>query len=157
VARTPTDRPARADRLAPRRIAAERDRAMQRFVADRDVAALQATMARLDAREQEAAAERPLPTPTAAQVRRYLADLPRLWRTSGPEGRRAIAAAAFERIDAIGLDLVLHLTPEAEAFGWGQAFAGKRLVVKIDRGSGVAVEGTVKVAAREPVAMEAVA
>lgn len=130
---------------------------MARFVVDRDVAALQATMARLDAQEQEAAAERPLPAPTAAQARRYLADLPRLWRTAGPEGRRAIAAAAFERIDAIGLDVVLHLTPEAEAHGWAEAFAGKHLAVKIDRGQGPAVEGTVRVAVRERDAMAAVA
>lgn len=56
----------------------------------------------------------PWPWPSA-QARRYMADLPRLWRTTGPEGRPAIATAAFERIDAIGLDLVLHLTPEAAA------------------------------------------
>ncbi len=101
-------------------------------MADRDVLALQATMARLDA-EEKAARERPEPAVSARDVRRYLTDLPKLWRDTEPEGRRAIAEAAFDRIDAMGLDLVIHPSAEAERYGWSEAFGSEPLVYSISR------------------------
>jgi hypothetical protein len=99
----------------------ERDRATTKYVADRDVDALQATMAWLDA-EEKAAKDRP-------QTRRDRARRPPLphrpaeaVRDTEPAGRRAIAEAAFDRIDAMGLDLVLHPSAEAERYGWSEAF-----------------------------------
>ncbi len=107
--------------------AGERDRATKHYVADRDVLALQATMARLDT-EEKATLERPQPGVTARDVRRYLTDLPKLWRDTDPGGRRGIAEAAFDRIDAMGLDLVIHPSAEAERFGWSEACGSEPLV-----------------------------
>ena len=127
-------RPGQADgdAFSQRRITRERDRATTQYVADRDVLALQATMTRLDA-EEKAARERPQAAVTARDVRRYLTDLPKLWRETEPEGRRAIAEAAFDRIDAMGLDLVLHPSAEAERFDWSEAFGSEPLMYSNSR------------------------
>ena len=125
-------RPAGGDPFSLRRIARERDKATAQYVGDRDIRALQATMARLDA-EEKTAKSRPQVPVTARDVRRYLTDLPRLWRETEPAGRRAIAEAAFDRIDAMGLDLVIHPSPEAERYGWSEAFGSEPLVYSISR------------------------
>jgi hypothetical protein len=93
------------------RIARDRDRATTRYLRDRDIASLQATMTRLDAEEQVAQDE-PEDVVTPAKARHYLANLWELWQDTEPEGRRAIAEAAFDRIDAIGIDLVVHSAPK---------------------------------------------
>ena len=92
-------------------------------------------MARLDS-EENAALERskqPEQAVTTREVRRYLTDLPKLWRDTDAEGRRAIAEAAFDRIDAMGLDLVIHPSAEAERYGWSEAFGSEPLVYSISR------------------------
>jgi hypothetical protein len=88
------------DSFTAARIARDRDRATARYVRDRDVASLQAAMARLDA-EGEAARDEPDDAVTPAEARHYLANLWELWQDTEREGRRAIAEAAFDRIDAI--------------------------------------------------------
>lgn len=155
VAGAASARPPARGQLALRRVAREREAATRRYLADRDAAALQAEMARLDA-EERAAAEAPAPGVTAAQARRYLADLARLWREAPVEGRRAVAAAAFERVDAVGLDLVLRLTPEAERHGWREAFGDAPLEVELPLGRGT-VTGTVRLAPADPATAESAA
>jgi hypothetical protein len=72
---------------------------------------------RLDA-EEAAAHAAPSQSPTAAQARAYLEDLPRLWRETSPEGRRGLAQAIFEKVEVLGVtDYTITLTPEAEAHG----------------------------------------
>jgi DNA invertase Pin-like site-specific DNA recombinase len=110
------------DELAFARIRRDREAATQRYIRDRDVDALRAAMARLDADEERARVTES-PTPTAAQARAYLEDLPRLWDETTVDGRRAIAQAVFERIDVLGVtDYTFTLTPAAKAHGWDVAF-----------------------------------
>ena len=40
---------------------------------------------------------------------------------------------AFDRIDAMGLDLVIHPSAEAERCGWSDAFGSEPLVYSISR------------------------
>ncbi len=120
-----------SDTFAAARIERERDAATKRFLSDRDVTALQAAMDRLDREERMARSTTLDLTPT--DVRRYLSHPADLWRETTAEGRRAIAEATFERIDAHGLNLVVHLTPEARRYGWANAFGGEPLVCTISR------------------------
>jgi hypothetical protein len=84
--------------------------------------AFHTTMKRLDA-EETAARSAPSQSPTAAQARAYLEDLPRLWKETSPEGRRGLAQAIFDRVDVLGVtDYTITLTPEAEAHGFVEAF-----------------------------------
>ena len=118
------------DDLALARIARERDRAALRFAKDRDLGGLEATMARLDA-EAQAAVVRPSRTPTAAEARAYLEELPMLWAKTSDAGRHAIAEAVFERIDALGVtDYTVTLTAHAKARGWDAAFGAGVVRVK---------------------------
>jgi hypothetical protein len=89
-------------------------------------------MARLDAEEQQAR-ERASEPVTAERARHYLRNLWQLWEDTEPEGRRAIAGAAFERIEAIGLDLVIHPSAEAERYGWGTVFGPDPLEYRLRR------------------------
>lgn len=89
------------DRLAPRRIEAERQRALGRYRADRDVAALEARMAALDA--EESAQVRTSPQPIEwREVLPWLRDLAGLWRESEGSMRRRIAEQLFDQVDALG-------------------------------------------------------
>jgi hypothetical protein len=45
-----------------------------------------------------------------------------LWEDTEPEGRRAIAEAAFDRIEALGVSLTIYPSAEAEKYGWPEAF-----------------------------------
>jgi hypothetical protein len=86
------------------------------------MSAFQTAMKRLDA-EEAAARSAPSQSPTAAQARAYLEDLPRLWKETSPEGRRGLAQAIFTRVDVLGAtDYTITLTPEAEAHGFAEAF-----------------------------------
>jgi hypothetical protein len=77
---------------------------------------------RLDA-EEVAARSAPSQSPTAAQARAYLEDLPRLWKETSPEGRRGLAQAIFNRVDVLeATDYTITLTPGAEAHGFAEAF-----------------------------------
>ena len=113
--------PEGGDELALARIKRERDHAALRFVRDRDLGRLEATMARLDA-EAEAAVVRPARMPTAAEARAHREELPNLWAKTSAAGRHAIAEAAFERIDVLGVtDYTFTLTATAKAQGWEAA------------------------------------
>lgn len=114
------------------RIARDRQAATARYLRDRDVVELQTTMARLDVEEQQAK-DRPSDGVTPERARHYLANLWKLWEDTEPEGRRAIAESAFDRIEAIGIDLVLHPSAEAERYGWAAAFGPGPLMCTISQ------------------------
>ena len=116
------------------RVRIERDRqlATARFVRDRDVAELQATMTRLDVEEAQAR-ERVTVNVTPDAARHYLENPSKLWDDTEPEGRRAIAEATFDRIEAVGLDLIVHPSADAEQYGWSDAFGAEPLVCSISR------------------------
>jgi hypothetical protein len=118
------------DNVDRARIAADREHATARYLRDRDVIRLQDTMRRLDD-EEAAVRPEPIPAVTVELARQYLANLARLWRDTTDEGKRAIAEAAFERIDALGLDLVIHPSAEAERYGWAEAFGPDPIVCSI--------------------------
>lgn len=121
--------PEGGDVLATARITRERDRAALRFARDRDLGRLEATMARLDT-EAAAAVVRPSRTPTAAEARAYLEELPKLWAKTSDAGRHAIAEAVFERIDVLGVtDYTFTLTAHAKARGWDAAFGAGDVAV----------------------------
>lgn len=66
------------DRLALARVGRELDAALARYRRDRDLHALEASMATLDEQEAAARVRQPAPELTAAEVAAYLRDLPRL-------------------------------------------------------------------------------
>lgn len=103
------------DTVALARIERERGSALERYRRDRDAAALERTMAALDA--QEAAARIETPTMTPDEVRVYLTDLPRLWRDA-PTTRGLLVGALFDRIAARGTEaLDLDWSGTAVALG----------------------------------------
>ena len=124
--------PTQAGDFTGARIVRDRQAAMTRYMRDRDVGELQATMSRLDS-EQSQAQERVGGDVTPERARHYLANLSELWADTEPEGQRAIAAAAVDRIEVMGLDLVIHPSDEAERYGWSEAFGSKPLVCSISR------------------------
>jgi DNA invertase Pin-like site-specific DNA recombinase len=117
------------------RIQREREAAGRKVAFDRDMKALQATMDRLDAEEQEARQpKRRLPTRDEARER--LSDLPSIWRTSGPEERQRLLRSLFERIEVMGVEEVrLFPTQEALDYGWFAAWNGKTLRVPLEAAS----------------------
>jgi hypothetical protein len=113
--------PAGPDRIALARIERERGAAAARYLNDRDVAVLEGTMARLDREESAASRTRDAGGVPADVAVRYLADLAGTWAASkGGRGRKLLAEALFERIDALGLrELTVRLTDTAIAHGFG--------------------------------------
>jgi hypothetical protein len=112
------------DPLTLARIERERVAATSRYLRERDLRALDATMVRLD-REEEEARGRILSPPTPAEALAYLEALPGLWERAEDSGRRALAASLFERIDVLGTrEASIVPTPEAEAFGLTAAWSG---------------------------------
>jgi DNA invertase Pin-like site-specific DNA recombinase len=105
------------------RIARERERAMARYLRDRNADALDRTMSQLD-REQAAAATEPstegIPADVAVQ---YVRKLPETWRKAeGGPGRQLLASALFDRIDVLGLrDATVHLSDHAVRHGLAAA------------------------------------
>jgi hypothetical protein len=93
---------ASVDRLTLARIERERDDAALRLAKTRDIAAWQATMARLDAEAEVARQPRGTRRLSPPEVADYLRSLPALWTDAGPEGRRALATALFARVDVLG-------------------------------------------------------
>jgi thioesterase domain-containing protein len=117
--------PAPVNELALQRIRRARDRATDRLTHDRDTAAWNAEMKRLDAEEAEvkASADR---GPTRADVAADLADLARLYDSAMPETRQRIAHALFARVEVLGPTKVwLHPSEEAAAQGWATAMSGE--------------------------------
>ena len=114
------------------RIEQDRRSAMAGYLRHRNTAELQATMTRLDLEESQAR-ERPRDAVTSEQARHYLSNLSELWEDTEPEGRRAIAEATFDRIEAMGIDLAVHPSAEAERYGWADAFGPDPLVCTMSR------------------------
>lgn len=110
----------RADDSAPdavtlARIERERAAAMERYRRDRDVAALERTMARLDADEAGARVEPSTLAP--AEVVDYLRDLPALWHDA-PDSRNRLAASLFDRVAVLGhAEVTFDLSAAAIALG----------------------------------------
>ena len=101
------------------RIARERQRALDRYVRDRDAAALGEAMAALD--RDQAAVQAPRPSePVPADVAvRYLRELPETWRKAkGGKGRQMLASALFDRIDVLGIrEATVYLSAHAVRHG----------------------------------------
>ncbi len=53
------------------------------------------------------------------------------WNPTEWPGQRAIAGATFDRIEGIGLDLVIHPSAEAERCGWSEAFGSEPVVYSL--------------------------
>ena len=111
------------DRSMLDRIARERERAMARYLQDRDGSRLEQTMNRLD-QEQAAAETRERSDDIPADVAvRYVQDLPETWRKAeGGSGRQLLASALFDRIDVLGIqEATVHLTAHAVRHGLAAA------------------------------------
>jgi DNA invertase Pin-like site-specific DNA recombinase len=112
----------RPDELALARIDREREEASQRLAKTRDIAAWQATMSRLDAEQQVARQPRHQRRLEPAEVVAYLRSLPSLWNDAGPEGRQALAAALFTKLEVEGYQRMRYeLTADAVDLGLGAA------------------------------------
>jgi hypothetical protein len=74
-----------------------------------------------------------LATTKQSPLEHYVSNPSVLWKETDALGRRAIAEAAFDRIEALGLDLVIHPSAEAERYGWSDAFGPDPLVCTISR------------------------
>jgi hypothetical protein len=112
----------RPDELTLARIDREREEASQRLAKTRDIAAWQATMARLDAEQEVARQPRHHQRMAPDEVVAYLRSLPSLWTDSGPEGRQALASALFTKLEVEGYQTMRYeLTPDAVDLGLGAA------------------------------------
>jgi hypothetical protein len=124
------------DRSASDRITRERERAMARYLRDRDAVALERTMASLD-REESAAAN---PTPTEAIpadiAARYVRELPETWRRAeGGSGRQFLASALFSRIEVLGIkEATVHLSAHAVRHGLAAALPAELRILVNGRG-----------------------
>jgi hypothetical protein len=127
--------PSAPDRLALARIERERDAALARYRRDRDSGALDRTMARLDVEERQAREVHQAAGVPAEVAVRYLRDLAATWRKAeGGSGRRMLAEALFERIDALGSrEATLRLTDTAIAHGFA-AVIPERLELTVGYG-----------------------
>ena len=113
---------AKPDELTLARIEREREDASQRLAKTRDVAAWQATMARLDAEQPVAKQPRQQQRMAPDEVVEYLRSLPTLWNDAGPEGRQALASALFTKLEVEGYTKMRYeLTPDAVTLGLGAA------------------------------------
>ena len=92
----------RPDELTLARIEREREEASQRLAKTCDIAAWQATMARLDAEAEVARQPREQRRLAPSDVVTYLRSLPTLWADAGPEGRQAVATALFAKTEVEG-------------------------------------------------------
>ncbi len=101
---------AKPDELTLARIEREREEASQRLAKTRDVAAWQATMARLDAEQQVARQPRQQQRMAPDEVVAYLRSLPTLWNDAGPEGRQALASALFTKLEVEGYTKMRYAT-----------------------------------------------
>ena len=86
------------------RIAKERQKAVDRYLRDRDAVRLGEAMATLDRDQAALQAPRPAePVPADVAVR-FLRELPKTWaKAKGGKGRAMLATALFDRIDVLGL------------------------------------------------------
>ncbi len=113
------------DRLTLTGIEKERDAAIRRYRADRDLMSLEATMRRLDQEEADAR-DRPGETPPRGEVVAALQDLCGLYLTAQPETQRRIVQSLVEKVEVSGVNEVwLYPSEEAVSRGWGAAFTGE--------------------------------
>ena len=118
--------------FAVARIQRERETATTRYLQDRDLLALERTMARLDAEEAEAKVSALAVQPAEALA--WLHDLPALWAAADDSGRRLLTEALFEKVEVLGVESVtIHPTPEADAHGWSDAFGAAPLLLNAGR------------------------
>lgn len=129
--------PSSPDRLGLVRIERERDAALAHYRRDRDSAALDRTMARLDTEEREARQVHQAAGVPADVAVGYLRELATTWRhAEGGPGRRMLAEALFERIDARGFrEATLRLSETAIAHGFAAVIA-ERLDLTVGYGRG---------------------
>jgi DNA invertase Pin-like site-specific DNA recombinase len=129
--------PSSPDRLGLVRIERERDAALGRYRRDRDSAALDRTMARLDTEERVARQVHQAAGVPADVAVGYLRELATTWRhAEGGPGRRMLAEALFERIDARGFrEATLRLSDTAIAHGFA-AVIPERLELTVGYGRG---------------------
>ena len=114
------------DEVALARIGRERDTAMGRNLKMCDSAELDATMRRLDAEQDAAAASSGAERLSPEEVVGYLRDLPRLWRDASPEARQLIAASLFEETTALGWrSFRYRWTAHAIRRGFGDVIPGE--------------------------------
>lgn len=129
---------AEADAFTRTRIERDRQTAIARYVRDRDVVALQATMARLDM-EMSQAKERGGGEVKPEQALHYLSNPAELWNDTEPAERRAIAEATFDRIEAMRLDLMIHPSTEGGTLRLVGSLRHPAAATK--RGKGVRTDG----------------
>jgi DNA invertase Pin-like site-specific DNA recombinase len=116
------DRPSDVDRVALARIERDREELGRRLARNRDVAAWQTGMSRLDGEEQLARQPVQSGRLTPPEVVAYLRSLPKLWADSGPDGRQAMALSLFARTEVIGFEqMIYELTPDAIELGLNAA------------------------------------
>ena len=125
------------DRLSLARIERERSAALARYMRDRDTEALVRTVTRLDGEEREARQVREAAGVPADVAVRYLRELATTWREAeGGPGRRMLAEALFERIEALGFrEATLQLTDTAISHGFA-AVIPERLDLTVGYGRG---------------------
>jgi hypothetical protein len=125
------------DRVGLARIERDRDAAVTRYRRDRDAKALERTMARLDQEENVASRTREASGIPADIAVGYLRQLAVTWRRAdGGPGRKMLAEALFERIDARGFrEVTLRLTETAVAHGFA-AVIPERLDITVGYGRG---------------------
>lgn len=111
------------DRSNRDRIALERDRAMVRYLRDRDAPLLEQRMTQLDLEQAAAEIREPLDAVPADVAVRYVRELPETWRQAeGGSGRQLLASALFDRIDVLGLrEATVHLSEHAVRHGLAAA------------------------------------
>jgi len=100
-------------------IARERQRALDRYVRDRDAAKLGEAMTSLDRNQAALQAPKPAePVPADVAVR-FLRELPKTWaKAKGGKGREMLATALFDRIDVLGTRAAtIHLSAHAVRHG----------------------------------------
>jgi hypothetical protein len=115
---------ARPDQADLDRVTRQRQKALDRFVRDRDHGALDQAMAALDREEaavHQASLREAKPVPADAAVR-YLRELPVTWaKAQGGHGRQLLASALFDRIDVLGLqEMAITLSAHAARYGMGE-------------------------------------
>lgn len=124
------------NRPARDQIARERERAVARYLRDRDAAALDWTMASLD--REQAAAEHPKPAEAIPPdvAARYVRELPETWRKAdGGNGRRLLATALFDRIEVLGIrEATVHLSSHAVRHGLAAALPAELGILVNGRG-----------------------
>ena len=100
-------------------IAKDRQRALDRYLKDRDAARLGEAMATLNRDQTALQAPRPAEPGPADVAVAYLRELPKTWaEAKGGKGRQMLATALFDRIDVLGMrEVTVHLSAHAVRHG----------------------------------------